>query len=486
MDGWDEQVESLKDGGIVQYDFRTEENKTKKLPSDFSLVQWNIERGIKLEEILDTLCILMKSADILIVQEIDLFCRRSAYKNVLFEIAKATQTHAVFFCEFEELDSDLRKEEHAVGPLSAPADSSDVQRPPRHFHGNAIFSKCVPLRAPTVIFHRVQPVNWNVGGSVYREPRRGRRGALRVTVFSCDRSDSRTPPLVLYNCHLEVFCGGLDRVRQLGDCILDAHELTMDYTRTWKGKSAALLRPAYIIAGDLNTMAHGIVRFSNRYGTDRLKLLSMGESEACWLQRKFLNAGMLYNVKGCCPLSYRFPFYVLSNVYELLLNNSLVWTLLYGFSFQAIWKLKAAVTELCFYDTGDKYQSVTLNNAQYNGLVQGKLDWVLLSNLTTVSHTLPHDQADVLAALRASQSMTEAPKIERDGYVLFNDTYRDSDHKGIWIKVHQNTEPGPPSSCYPPYGALYSHSITPALCLLGTRCCLAAAAAFAVYKYLVK
>ena len=57
----------------------------------------------------------------------------------------------------------------------------------------------------------------------------------------------------------------------------------------------------------------------------------------------------------------------------------------------------------------DRYRDVTLNNPKYRGLVQGKLDWMLLSNLKTV-HT-----------------------------DIFNHDYKASDHKGLVAHVQLRT-----------------------------------------------
>ena len=43
------------------------------------------------------------------------------------------------------------------------------------------------------------------------------------------------------------------------------------------------------LLGDLNTMAHGIARFSPDFCRDRMRLLSLGQSEGGWFQRTVLD-----------------------------------------------------------------------------------------------------------------------------------------------------------------------------------------------------
>lgn len=105
-----------------------------------------------------------------------------------------------------------------------------------------------------------------------RQPRRGARAILRATLA--------TPrgPLVVYNAHFEVFCGMLARIAQLSDIFADSrHMIDSKYLHH------------QVILGDLNTMAHGIVRFSRNYCCDRMRLLSLGSDEAVMWERNVLN-----------------------------------------------------------------------------------------------------------------------------------------------------------------------------------------------------
>ncbi|KAG5466103.1 hypothetical protein LSCM4_01245 [Leishmania orientalis] len=490
-------LKAMKAGDILHYDYRPAHGQSgngAKLSDTFCVVQWNIERGIKLDAIIADLKAL--HADLIVLQELDINCRRSNYVNVPKEIAKALEAEVYFACEFEELDSSLRSPRDAVGPRSQPV--LDPETPPNsgssggnmlksakshHFHGNAILSRHVALREPTVI-PLTSTIMWEVEGHRYNEPRRGFRSALRVCVSSTDRTSAQMAPLYIYCCHFEVFCGGLARVRQLADCMADMQRITHVSTVV---SGTSLRRPVFLLAGDLNTMAHGIVRLSRLFGTDRLRWLSFGEDEACWLQRKVLGRNMHFLEAGICPLSYRLLVNAVSRVHQLLCNNSLVWRYVYGFTRAE--QNRMSNVNLCLYDPSDKVTSITLDHPAYYGFVRGKYDWMLLSNLQPCSFRSARDGAESvdLAALQKNGSILATSYAARylhsicdgfkddeahctsgrpgeaatkpvpaDGYLLFNENYTASDHRGLVMTVRQNN--GRPQDVYPSHGAPYTTS----------------------------
>lgn len=77
-------------GEFIVHDYRSEEAKSKYLAdankSDIRVLQWNIERGYMLPQIIEELK--RHDADIICLQEIDISCERSDSKNVGEEIAK--------------------------------------------------------------------------------------------------------------------------------------------------------------------------------------------------------------------------------------------------------------------------------------------------------------------------------------------------------------------------------------------------------------
>lgn len=360
-------LDSLEPGQVITFDHRPQVTACRQaggLTEPLKVAQWNIERGYQLSRIIDILRSL--DADVVTLQELDLFCERTEWRNVAEEISKALQCLVVFVVEFWEKDSPLRSHENRCGPQEC----GSAHR--RAVHGNAILSRRHSLQCPTVIRHS-WGLDWENDGIRLREPRVGYRSALRCTVGDNERS------LFIYSAHLEVFCGALDRVRQFLDVADDAQRQKAECELS--GKQFHLF-----IGGDLNTMAHGIVRFSSKYGTDRMKLLSVGETEGTWFQRKVIRRGR-------------------QRWWEQFTNNNFVWRWAYGFTSDEVATLTRAMQELQLYDPFGSYSVITLNNPAYHGFVQGKLDWMLLSN--------------------ASASELQ----------VINEDYSASDHKGLAAEV---------------------------------------------------
>lgn len=81
------------------------------------MLQWNIERGYKLNAIIDELQRL--DADVIALQEIDIHCARSSYEDTGLSIASALGLNYAFLCEFEELFSPEREPSAQVGEEGA-------------------------------------------------------------------------------------------------------------------------------------------------------------------------------------------------------------------------------------------------------------------------------------------------------------------------------------------------------------------------------
>jgi hypothetical protein len=78
-------------GEFIVHDYRSEAARQKyledaKSKSEVRVVQWNIERGYMLPQIIEELK--KNDADIICLQEIDIECERSAGANVGEEIAR--------------------------------------------------------------------------------------------------------------------------------------------------------------------------------------------------------------------------------------------------------------------------------------------------------------------------------------------------------------------------------------------------------------
>src|SRR5262250_1631434 len=106
-------------------------------PRELRIVDWNIDRGLQLQAIIDFLA--STNADILVLQEVDLNARRTRHLNVAEEIARKLQMEYVFGREFEEL---------VQGSKASPA-----------YHGQAILSKW-PIANPRLIRFSQQSHFW--------------------------------------------------------------------------------------------------------------------------------------------------------------------------------------------------------------------------------------------------------------------------------------------------------------------------------------
>jgi len=274
------------------------------------VVQWNIERGYELPGIIAELQNL--DADVLLIQEIDIACDRSKNVDCLTEIARALRMAYAFTPEFRELRSPVRDERTQGGGL----------------HGNAIFSR-FPLLQARVIKHSVQPVDWPAEGEWRKEPREGARYAITALVDVPDAPQ----PVRVYSLHLELFCGIDGRVGQFADVLQDA-------TRCGEIDSN---NPAQIIAGDLNTMAHGLARLSPKYCGGWMRFSTIGWTEPQWWMANVL----------CGEESPK------------LLRS---------------WGISDEVADRCvnpgFEDPFDIDEDITVTN--HCGWYYGKLDWILM------------------------------------------------------------------------------------------------------------
>ncbi|CUG87957.1 endonuclease/exonuclease/phosphatase, putative [Bodo saltans] len=349
-----------KPGDILVWDYRPPDaiagvSATPRALVDVPLrtAQWNIERGYKLPLILQTLKRI--DADVITLQELDIGCERSDFADVADEIAKTLSAQLVFAVEFEEFDCPSRSHENRCG--------QQKERGMKALHGNAIVSKHFSLNRPTLVEHSWR-LDWDKAGTHFKEPRTGFRSFLRCEIEAGTSSNQAYQPMhlfAIYTLHLEIFhCGPLSRARQLGDALHDATTLL---------EKTKLLSPSttfhVFIGGDLNTIGHSIVRCSGKYNAQkRMRFLSIGENESTWLQRKVLSR----NIPGETSL-----------LQQWVTNSDWLWKYLYSFSTEDLQRIRN--TSLFMWDPFNKYADTTMNNPLYHGLVQGKLDWSLFSNV---------------------------------------------------------------------------------------------------------
>lgn len=171
---------------------------------DLKVVTWNIERGVKFEEIATALAGF--DADVILLQEVDRFCQRSAGRDVARDLADRLGMNWISAGEFQELG-----EESGKGPAIT---------------GQALLSKGAITDPQVIVFQDQARWRWRLNPV---QPRRGGRIALRA----------RIDDTVFYTVHIE--SGGDDRLRrrQMEDVLADA---------------AAAKAPAVVIGGDLNNV----------------------------------------------------------------------------------------------------------------------------------------------------------------------------------------------------------------------------------------
>jgi endonuclease/exonuclease/phosphatase family metal-dependent hydrolase len=182
-------------------------------PRKLRVVNWNIDRGLRLPEVADFLA--AQQADLLTLQEVDVNARRTHYRNVAEELARKLGMNYVFGREFEELTQ---------GSRTSPA-----------YHGQATLSRWC-LKNPRVIRFRCQSGFWRPRWFLPRtapfQERLGGRIALVTEV------DIQGKLFTVYNLHLESRGNDDLRLSQLQEVLDDAARYPA--------------RMPALVAGDLN------------------------------------------------------------------------------------------------------------------------------------------------------------------------------------------------------------------------------------------
>ena len=216
-------------------------------PGSICIVDWNINRGLRLNGILDFLTEVR--ADLILLQESDLNARRTHRLNIAREIAQKLEMNYVFGREFHELTQ---------GSNSSPA-----------YHGQVTLSRW-PLSNPRIIRFERQSTFWRPRWFLPDvEPLQERIGG-RMALVTETTVGGRV--LVSYNLHLE--SRGDDRMRcsQLEECIKDslqyqpglpvvlAGDFNMEVVRNGAGGalSQALFQSAFSRLPDGTTPAHSL------------------------------------------------------------------------------------------------------------------------------------------------------------------------------------------------------------------------------------
>ena len=166
-------------------------------PSSLRIVDWNIDRGLRLPAIIDFLKDM--NADVLILQEVDINARRTHRLNIAEEIARKLQMNYAFGREFEELTQ---------GSRASPA-----------YHGQATLSRW-PISNPRMIRFRKQSNFWQPRWFLPRiKPFQERLGGRIALVTEINVAGST---LITYNLHLESRANDELRLSQLDEVLSDA------------------------------------------------------------------------------------------------------------------------------------------------------------------------------------------------------------------------------------------------------------------------
>jgi endonuclease/exonuclease/phosphatase family metal-dependent hydrolase len=177
------------------------------------VVDWNINRGLRLQEVTDFLT--SQKPDLLILQEVDLNARRTHCINVAEELARKLRMNYVFGYEFEELTQ---------GAPASPA-----------YHGQATLSRW-RLKNPRVIRFRRQSGFWRPRWFLPRtEPFQERLGGRLALATDIDVPGRN---LTVYNLHLESRGSDALRLSQLTEVLDDS--------------ATSVPRFPILLAGDLN------------------------------------------------------------------------------------------------------------------------------------------------------------------------------------------------------------------------------------------
>ena len=184
--------------------------------STVRVVDWNVDRGSKLPEIIEFLG--DSKADVLFLQEVDINAHRTHRLNIAQEIARKLRLNYVFGREFVELTQ---------GSKASPA-----------YHGQATLSRW-KISAPSIIRFQQQSDFWKPRWFKPKLQAFQERLGGRIALVS--EIDVQGLPILTYNLHLESRSDDDLRLAQLNEVLQHATR----YDR------ARLL----ILAGDLNLNA---------------------------------------------------------------------------------------------------------------------------------------------------------------------------------------------------------------------------------------
>ena len=182
-------------------------------PDSIRLVNWNINRGLRLQGVIEFLA--SAKADVVLLQESDLNARRTHHLNIAKEIAQKLQMNYVFGREFQELTQ---------GSHASPA-----------YHGQATLARW-PLSNSRILRFQKQSNFWRPHWFLPEvKPFQERIGGRLALVCETAIAGKR---LVTYNLHLESKGDDVLRCSQIEETLEDARRYDIS--------------TPIVLAGDLN------------------------------------------------------------------------------------------------------------------------------------------------------------------------------------------------------------------------------------------
>ncbi len=182
-------------------------------------VSWNIERGKRFDAVMDGLSHeLIRDADIVILNEVDIGMARSGQRSIAGEIARRLRMHYVFGNHYLCLDRGNPRDTLVLGRDGAVAGTRDDLPDEENslgLHGNCILSRYPLVRAENVPLFETK--------DKFRS-----RSDKRFGVKKALWAEAATPlgPLTVAAVHLDSIASPANRARQLGSLLarLDALE----------------------------------------------------------------------------------------------------------------------------------------------------------------------------------------------------------------------------------------------------------------------
>ncbi|RUP44458.1 hypothetical protein BC936DRAFT_149427 [Jimgerdemannia flammicorona] len=312
-------------GELLVYDYRPHRKPADAAnggtDSSLKVLQWNVERNYEPDAILSILAAV--NPDIAVIQEIDILCKRSGSRNHMMEIASKMGWKGGFVSEFVELESVVRSPRSIDNPKQSLMEPIIILVLPlgrrrawqRHlFPIRRLLPRAGPPTPCVQLGARRDADKGTEEGEVGcgAEAQSGAIDWFRVEydwryTLVAEVQPPNAPLVLCYCVHLEVdfkspslakshiqrtqphdsahsnaiilsqvFTGIVGRVSAFSDILHDAHEHTTTH-------------PHQLIFGDLNTMAHSVVRLSSLYAKDQYRFLSIGLTEAEWWDRNVLD-----------------------------------------------------------------------------------------------------------------------------------------------------------------------------------------------------